>query len=269
MGKSARLRLSEVRAVYRLVGECRDLGFDPFAWRQRLVEQALLLVGARVGMCGEIVLAEGDFSQPQIEVGWEDDQADIWHEYLQRHALSDDPFWNRLRGDAGFLQTVRRCDYIPDEQWYRLEIVEAYWRQADVDRLLLSGRMSHCEKPTLDGMFFARVWGEKPFDQRERRLIQLLHDEVAPLVGRQLAAADEPSGRQLSPRLRQVLGCLLEGDSDKQIARRLNLARATVSEYISAILRHFGLHSRTELMAFHLRRLRRFAARVSASGDDG
>lgn len=255
MGKSGALRLTQVQAVFRLVGECRDLGADPVAWRRRLVEQAVVLVGARVGMSGEIVLADGDYTQAQVEVGWENDQAQHWHEYLHRHAMTDDPFWQRLRSGAGFLQTVRRCDYVPDHEWYCLEPIERYWRPADVDRLMISGRLRRCIEPTLDGVILARAWGEKRFAPRERRLIQLLHDEVVPLIGRQLAAAGEPSAAELSPRLRQVLDCLLRGDSDKQIARDLDLARSTVSEYVCRLLRHFRVDTRTELLAFHLRTL--------------
>ena len=32
MSKSARLRTADARAVYELVGQCRDLGDDPAAW---------------------------------------------------------------------------------------------------------------------------------------------------------------------------------------------------------------------------------------------
>jgi hypothetical protein len=40
------------------------------------------------------------------------------------------------------------------------------------------------------------------------------------MVGRQLAAAHEPSALHLPRRLRQVLDYLLEGDSEKQVAGR-------------------------------------------------
>lgn len=254
MARSACLRLSEVQAVYRLIGECRDLGVDPIGWRQHLAERAAGLVGARVGMSGELVLGEGDAAQAQVEVGWEAGQAGRWHEYLGKHPMTDDPFWQRLRGDAGLLQTVRRFDYVTDDEWYRRSTVNRYWRSADVDRLLLSGRMRRGVDATLDGLILFRAWGERCFGERERRLVELLHDELSPLIGWQLAAAGEPSAAQLSPRLRQVLDCLLEGDSDKQIARRLGLAKSTVSEYVTAILRRFAVSSRTELLARFIRR---------------
>jgi DNA-binding CsgD family transcriptional regulator len=257
MGESVRLRLSDVRSVFRLIGECRELGDDAARWRLHLVEGAMRLAGARVGMCGEIVLAGADYTNPQVALGWDDGQATIWHDYLSEHVGKDDLFWSRVRSNAAMLQTVRRCDYVADHEWYSLACVHESWESADVDRIILSGRMCHSLEPTLDGLVLLRAWGEKRFSERECRLIQLLHDELAPLVGQQLAAAHEPGPSGLSRRKREVLECLLEGDSDKCIALRLGISTATVSEYVSEVFRHFGVSSRAQLSACFLRRFRR------------
>ena len=58
----------------------------------------------------------------------------------------------------------------------------------------------------------------------------------------------------MTPRVRQVLQCLLEGDSDKQIACRLSISRFTVNQYTKIIYGHFGVQSRTELLARWVRR---------------
>jgi DNA-binding CsgD family transcriptional regulator len=257
MGESVRLRLSEVRAVFRLIGECRELGDDSIAWRRHLVDGAARLTGARVGMCGEIVLADADYTHPQVALGWEDGQAAVWHGYLTEHVGKDDLFWHRVRSDGAMLKTVRRCDYVADHEWYQLSSVDESWRSADVDRIILSGRMFRAIVPTLDGLVMLRAWGEQRFSERECRLIELLHDELAWLIGRQLAAAHEPGPSGLSRRKREVLECLLEGDSDKCIALRLGISAATVSEYVTDVLRHFGVSSRSQLLANFLHRFRR------------
>jgi DNA-binding CsgD family transcriptional regulator len=51
-----------------------------------------------------------------------------------------------------------------------------------------------------------------------------------------------------------VLKCLLEGDSDKQIAARLELSSHTVNEYVKRVYAHFGVTTRTELLARWVRR---------------
>jgi DNA-binding NarL/FixJ family response regulator len=91
---------------------------------------------------------------------------------------------------------------------------------------------------------------------RDARLVHLLNLALAPHLGRSLATATDPLAR-LSPRLRQTLDCLLEGDSEKQVAARLGLALPTVREYVQLLYRHFEVNSRAELMAYFLRRYRR------------
>src|SRR3954451_24449678 len=54
MSRSSRLRLKDVRAATRLVGECRDLAYDPDAWRGRAFEGLQVLLGARLVAGGEL-----------------------------------------------------------------------------------------------------------------------------------------------------------------------------------------------------------------------
>ncbi len=51
---------------------------------------------------------------------------------------------------------------------------------------------------------------------------------------------------QLSPREREVLGCLAEGLPNKTIADRLGVADSTVKIYVKAILRKKGFSNRTQ-----------------------
>ncbi|MFX5817298.1 LuxR C-terminal-related transcriptional regulator, partial [Acinetobacter baumannii] len=51
---------------------------------------------------------------------------------------------------------------------------------------------------------------------------------------------------QLSPREISILQCLIEGDSNKCIARKINIAEATVKVHIKAILRKIRVQNRTQ-----------------------
>lgn len=53
----------------------------------------------------------------------------------------------------------------------------------------------------------------------------------------------------LSPRQRQTLDRILQGDSEKQIARRLRVSQNTVHVYVRWIYVAYGVNSRYELMA--------------------
>jgi two-component system nitrate/nitrite response regulator NarL len=54
------------------------------------------------------------------------------------------------------------------------------------------------------------------------------------------------SGRGLSARETQILKCLIQGDSNKVIARRLQIGEATVKVHIKAILRKIRVQNRTQ-----------------------
>jgi DNA-binding NarL/FixJ family response regulator len=55
--------------------------------------------------------------------------------------------------------------------------------------------------------------------------------------------------KQLSPRLRETLDCLLSGSSEKSIAEQLTLSPHTVHGYVKLIYRHFKVKSRAQLLA--------------------
>lgn len=56
----------------------------------------------------------------------------------------------------------------------------------------------------------------------------------------------EDPAPQLSPRERLILRCLIEGDSNKSIARKMDIAEATVKVHVKAILRKIRVHNRTQ-----------------------
>ena len=51
---------------------------------------------------------------------------------------------------------------------------------------------------------------------------------------------------QLSPRENSILRCLIEGDSNKCIARKIDIAEATVKVHVKAILRKIRVQNRTQ-----------------------
>ncbi|WP_076860617.1 LuxR C-terminal-related transcriptional regulator [Bradyrhizobium mercantei] len=61
-----------------------------------------------------------------------------------------------------------------------------------------------------------------------------------------VAEANDRLAPQLSPREISILQCLIEGDSNKCIARKINIAEATVKVHIKAILRKIRVQNRTQ-----------------------
>jgi DNA-binding NarL/FixJ family response regulator len=66
-------------------------------------------------------------------------------------------------------------------------------------------------------------------------------NELAILVG-----TDNTLAPQLSTREKLILRCLIEGDSNKCIARKIDIAEATVKVHVKAILRKIRVQNRTQ-----------------------
>jgi DNA-binding NarL/FixJ family response regulator len=61
-----------------------------------------------------------------------------------------------------------------------------------------------------------------------------------------LVKSEDPIAPQLSPREKSILHCLIEGDSNKSIARKIDIAEATVKVHVKAILRKIRVQNRTQ-----------------------
>jgi DNA-binding NarL/FixJ family response regulator len=131
-----------------------------------------------------------------------------------------------------------------------------YHRPINIDDQLTSV-FQISDDGAISGIALHRARREREFSPREQRLLSFFHEELGGLIGRALVSATEPRPDKLSPRLRQTLVCLLEGDSEKQAASRLGLSQATTHEYVTALYRHFGVQSRAQLMAHAIKRLAR------------
>jgi two-component system nitrate/nitrite response regulator NarL len=61
-----------------------------------------------------------------------------------------------------------------------------------------------------------------------------------------LVATEDTTTPQLSPREKSILHCLIEGASNKSIARKIHIAEATVKVHVKAILRKLRVQNRTQ-----------------------
>ena len=68
----------------------------------------------------------------------------------------------------------------------------------------------------------------------------------------QAAQQPPPLGQDLTPRERELLALLVEGQTNRQIAHQLSLSPGTVRIYVSEILSKLGAGNRTEAAALAL-----------------
>jgi DNA-binding CsgD family transcriptional regulator len=256
MGKSGRVRLSDLRGAFRLIGECRDLRADAASWRPHAFGGLCRLIGARAAVGGECRWHRpaGVFVVLQLlDFGLTPAQFDSFREFMRLCGLKNDPIFAPLNELTGRLVTRTRNQLVDDRAWYGSDGYNMYRRPIGIDHCI----HSICDF-TPDGgnnvIGLHRDTGERDFSARERRLLHLFHDELGPLIGPTLATAGGPAPDGLPPRLRRTLDRLLEGDSEKQAARHLGLSPRTVHEYVTDLYRHFGVNSRAELLARFVRR---------------
>jgi DNA-binding NarL/FixJ family response regulator len=90
-----------------------------------------------------------------------------------------------------------------------------------------------------------RVVKHETISPHDSQLINESYKILYPESDAQPAAADANSAK-LTPRQLEVLSLIKEGRSNKEIARSLNMAEATVKTHCSAIFRELGVDNRTQ-----------------------
>lgn len=267
MTKSDSLRFRDVRALFRLIGECRDLGNEPRLWHRRMLEGLALLFGVVQATGGEALWERpGRHLRPvsAYSVTAQPAGDKLFEAYMRNEGWSGDPIIQAIEQLPGRLITRTRRQLVSDADWYGSDSFHCYRKAAGIDHQLVSV-FQVSDNGATSVVTLMRALGERDFSPRERRLLNLFHAELGGLIGGALVSATDPSVPPLSPRLRDTLACLLEGDSEKQAAARLGLSRTTLHQYVTALYRRFDVRSRAELLA-HVNKRARHAERPVFQG---
>ncbi|HMG56041.1 MAG TPA: LuxR C-terminal-related transcriptional regulator [Kofleriaceae bacterium] len=251
VGKSDTVRFDELRHALRLVVELRDLPRGSLAQQRRMLEGTAALVGAQVAVWADVAgLASGRVViRPAIDLGWASERERAW--FLRfvdtaQHSLRDPTMAPMARAATSPMFTFRRDQLLDDKQWYGSLHLQELRRPARVDDCIYSAYATGDDTAACFSLH--RAWGERRFTERERRLIELVHREARFLHEPPNDLAPEIV-RGLSPRLRDALRGLARGLSEKQLAAELGISPHTAHDYAKALHRHFGVQSRSELLA--------------------
>lgn len=255
MQKSRRLALAQVRAAGLLIDECRELGDDLPRWRGHLLTRLAALLPAQHMLATE--LSAPGSGRPEIaaygDAGWPEASTRAeWEAWIGGAELTDNPAALRYAERTRPGRAAYRRELLTDSEWYGCPFAE-WLRKFGLDDGMLcvttgSGGAILC-------LSSAWVLGDRPFGIRDAKLLGFVQTELTRHLGRSLATSQDPAAR-LSPRLRQTLDCLLDGDGEKQAALRMGISPATVREYVQVLYRLFDVTTRAELMAYFLRRHR-------------
>lgn len=263
---SSDILLADISAVIRLVREVCDRWDDPRAWREHLLEGACRLLDGSVGM----MIAEYDGHQERFGrlaatavVGVPAPLRTLVQPALSEMAARDyqDVSQNLLPGIANLygdmLQqgwvTALRSQMTDEATYYASPHYLNFRQRIDCDDFVLSIRVVDVPRRP-EGITIDRPHGAPRFGPREVALLKLLHDEIAPLIGVRLATEEHLCRGGLSRRLRETLSLLLDGRSEKEVAKTLGLSARTVHDYVTMLYQHFEVSSRAELLAYFIRR---------------
>lgn len=240
---SHRLKLKDVRAIFHLIGELRQMGADPNVWRPHMVQRLRKLLDAQVVVSSEVHFRKlGRGGMRLVDVGWGgDEDGNTWQIHTERDDERPENYWLAARQPAG--EEVEKANggdpVIP--------VTPAKKVYAGTSFILSQYPLPHIG--AVDQLGLHRSFGDPPFTGVQHKLVRLLHVELGRLwKGDVLRRAKDPT-TDLPPRLAQTLAELMVGRSEKEIANKLQLSKHTIHNYVKALHQRLGVSSRGELLA--------------------
>ncbi len=255
------LREADVRAMLRLMGEVCELPRNRPLRTAHMLEGLCRVTGAQ---SGTVTFARHEYDgagQRTIHVldghatGIDARGQAVIAEYLKT-LKPHDPLSDPLYSTQGALVVRGREQLMESPAWHRSAHFNEVRRGFGVDDCIAAKvEVSRAAPVQVQTVCIHRSLRDGRFGKRHWRMIELFLDEARPFIHPEspVQAAPRPS-KPLSPRLRQVLECLLRGDGTKQVAARLGLSIHTVNDYMKELHRRFGVSSRSELLALFVNR---------------
>ena len=248
------LEARDIRDLLRLLGELREMGADPAAWRAHLALSLERACGACISSVVELRVRRnpqpvtptcGNVVTPlqTLDYGLDPAVRDRFYSevYFTDHTADD--ALDSILPLYGSRFTVTRGDLVDDRRWDRSLLANERYRAHGCDDFVFS--MAPVTKlGVISAIGIYRSPGRR-FGPRERLWIELLHEEL----DRDWQRAVHGAGPRLTARQRQVLDQLTQGASEKELAYELGVSAHTVHDHVKAIYRAFGARSRGELLA--------------------
>jgi len=246
--------LDEVRRAFRLLGECTELGADPILWRRHLAEGCSSLIDDHfVSMVDSTVTFSPDGQPLPIVLGdfhggsLIHARFDLIRQFMESPArIRINPMVSASLSARDSSLTHLRREFVPDRDWYGSPFFQDYLRPLGLNDQVVSVDVS---APHAVSAICWLSYPKRKCTARAARLLNFLHGELTALKRTaKLAPLGGFSLTDLSPRQREILYGLFQGDSEKQLARRLGISRHTVHDYVKRLHRRLGARSRGELL---------------------
>ena len=239
----------DARSIVHLLGEVAMMEASRNDRRMALLEGLAKLIGADAWLwftAAHTIAGQ----QPVHTIVQKGGLTDEQFSYILK--ISEDPDMNRLTApffeefNAADGQITRLRQQIDPENYFENSPVYELWKKAGLSPVILSARPTSDGQVSMLGLY--RKTGRPLFNEAESRIAHIVLSEI-PSLHEAISPVDLNDGVVgLSPRLRQVLNCMLQGYSRKEIAASLELSIHTVGDYINELYQRFGVHSQIDLV---------------------
>jgi hypothetical protein len=248
MSKSTRIRLCDIRNVYRLLSEIVEMGDDPEQWRPHLAMSLLRMFDLQMATVFVMPLpldtSHCDVGRISL-CGLDEAGNRAWLEYGARGDLSCDPCTPSIEARSGCSFAASRQMLAEDREWYRSDYYNGFRRLTRSDDLVVS-LLPMPDVGILHGISGDRSRGAPPIGRREVVCVGLIHKELE-RKWRLLLSRPALVEKTLPPRLRELLRHLRGPDTESQIAHHMHLSPHTVHNHVRRLYARFGVRSREEL----------------------
>ncbi len=148
------------------------------------------------------------------------------------------------------IRAATRRDMIDDKAWYVNPLFQQEPAKLRMDDFVTGVIADNAPYSSEDEgklgqmLFLQRAENREPFSKRDVRAIQVLLSELAKLQPQELTSVNDSAFITLPPRLLQVLACLLEGATVKEVAKKLGISAHTVQEHVKRLYKRSGTCNR-------------------------
>ncbi|HYO24048.1 MAG TPA: LuxR C-terminal-related transcriptional regulator [Lacipirellulaceae bacterium] len=260
---------SEVEQLLAVTNHAADptVNLDLADRKRRLASGVAKLIGADAWIWSASAVNHqipGDFMTVcALDDGWtsQQERAAVYQAVtspqLGRQVLA--PVYHAIQtGEHG---THLACDLFPGDGWRQ---VSPFWNRTGFHDFIAS--LFPISKDFSSNVGFHRRIGRPAFTPRDRDLVHAVLGQVRWLHRHGSDSKADETLHRLTPRERQVLIFLLNGDTQKSIAEKLGISEYTVGDYMKQLNKRFTVNSRAELQArFFLGSIGGFASAVSES----
>lgn len=256
--RSVAIEVADVSALLRVTGEVSCVRNDPRQWRLALLAglNHLLPAAASAAYIFKPTLdTQGVELLSHFDCGFKNHS----HQQAYLAEFHDAPFRDPLSaallaklsekfpGQRTF--TAIRSDLIGDQAWAGSSHVKQYRNDSDLGDCVVSLHRSSERAYTMAICCYRSQKDPARFTPRDRILLHTLHASLDWIYRAEESSQRVNLASALSPRLRQTLERLLAGETERQVSRKMNISVHTVHDYVKMLYTHFGVSSRSELVA--------------------